>query len=244
MTAPDAPPKPRRDLSNALPWVAVLAITAGLAVGNASAFDLDRAGGNSFWVWAIAPTFVVAVVALVRAARDGELWDMIRLEWGDATRGILSAAVLFGAAVGVLHLVAPSGSPRDSWVARIYLQLGNPSYLRAHVGVVALVVLVAAAGEEIVWRGLVTRLIAEQVGSRVAWAWAAVPYALSLAPTVWALKDPEAGLNPLLVLAGLGLGLVWGGMARATRRLAPSILSHAAFDCAVILFFRLWGSGV
>ena len=84
-----------------------------------------------------------------------------------------------------------------------------------------MVVLLAAAAEEIVWRGLVTRLIAERVGSRWAWAWAAIPYALAHVPTAWSLRDPEAGLNPLLILGALGLGLVWGGLARSQRRIAP-----------------------
>jgi len=77
------------------------------------------------------------------------------------------------------------------------------------VGVVAAIV-VAATAEEIVWRGLVTRLVAEAVGSRTAWIWAAVLYALAQAPTIWLLRDPVAGANPLVVFAALALGLVWG----------------------------------
>jgi membrane protease YdiL (CAAX protease family) len=224
-------------------WGQVVAIVLLLGASSFVAFDLERAGAVSFWAYAIVPTVVIAVAAVIRAARDGELADL-RPEWGDATRGILSAAVLLGGAVAAMRVLAPAGSPRESWTARIYLQLGDPGWLRAHTGLVALMLLLAAAAEEIVWRGLVTRLIAEQVGSRVAWVWAAIPYALALSPTAWALRDPEAGLNPLLIVAGLGLGLVWGAMARFTRRLTPSILSHAAFDWCVIMLFRLWGSGV
>jgi membrane protease YdiL (CAAX protease family) len=233
----------RRPLADWLGLLGVAAIVVFTGAGSRLAFDLDRAGGPAFWGFAIGPTLVVAVIALVRAARDGDLAHMVRPEWGDATRGILSAALLLGAAVAFSHVVTPEGSPRSSWMARVYLQLGDPGWLRAHTGMVAGVLLVAAAGEEIVWRGLVTQLLAERVGSRFAWAWATIPYALSLSPTVWTLRDPEAGLNPLLVLAALGLGLVWGGMARWTKRLPPSILSHAAFDWCVIVLFRLWGSG-
>jgi membrane protease YdiL (CAAX protease family) len=103
---------------------------------------------------------------------------------------------------------------------------------------------VAATAEEIVWRGLVTRQIAEVAGSRSAWLWAAALYALAQAPTLYRLRDPVAGINPILVLAALGLGLVWGGMSRVFGRLVPGILSHAAFDWCVIMMFRLWGPGV
>jgi uncharacterized protein len=208
------------------------------------AFDLERAGSPSFWLYATLPTLLVAIVATVRAGRDGELREMLQPAWGDMTRGILSAGLLLGGAIGFAHLVAGAGSPRESWLARLYLQIGDPTWLRLHAGLIALVLVVAAAGEELVWRGLVTRLIAERLGSRSAWAWAAIPYALAHLPTLWALRDPEAGLNPVLVVAALGLGLVWGGMARQTGRLFPVILSHAAFDWCVIMLFRLWGPGV
>jgi membrane protease YdiL (CAAX protease family) len=239
---PDRPPAaPFRDARG---WAAIAVVIAFIGAGAHFAFDLERAGQVWFWVLAIGPTVIVAAFALVRAARDGELAELVQPAWGDATRGLLSAAVLLGGSVLALRVLAPNGSPRESWVARLYLQLGDPTWLRAHAAVMAMVVLLAAAAEEIVWRGLVTRLIAEKIGSRWAWVWAAIPYALAHAPTAWALRDPEAGLNPLLVLGALGLGLFWGGLARSQRRLAPSILSHAAFDWCVLMVFRLWGSGV
>jgi membrane protease YdiL (CAAX protease family) len=105
---------------------------------------------------------------------------------------------------------------------------------------VAAAVIVAALAEEIVWRGTVTQLVAERVGSRLAWIWAAGLYALALLPTAWALRAGY-GLNPVLVLAAGGAGLVWGGMARAFGGLAPSILAHALFDWAVLMMFPLWG---
>jgi membrane protease YdiL (CAAX protease family) len=246
--APKPPPEPAPPPASAMRdlrgWAAIAAVVAVVATGTHFAFDLERAGEVSFWILAIAPTALVAIIALVRAARDGELAELVQPAWGDATRGLLSAAILLGGAVLGLRVLAPNGSPRESWVARLYLQLGDPAWLRGHAAVMAMVVLFAAAAEEIVWRGLVTRLIAEKIGSRWAWAWAAIPYALAHVPTAWALRDPEAGLNPLLIVGALGLGLAWGGLARSQRRLAPSILSHAAFDWCVLMVFRLWGSGV
>jgi membrane protease YdiL (CAAX protease family) len=240
-----APARKARKGGDALKaWGTVALVVAWVGLGSWLAWSVERAGSLSFWLYAIGPTLVVAAFALFRAYRDGEILDWVRPEWGDMTRGIVSAAVLLGASVAFLHTFVPQGSPREGWMARIYLQLGDPQWLRAHNGMMAGVLLVAAFGEEVTWRGFVARLIAERVGSRFAWMWAAFPYALSLLPTAWALRDPEAGLNPCLLLAALFFGLVWGGMARWTRRLAPSVLSHAGFDWCVLMIFRLWGSGL
>jgi membrane protease YdiL (CAAX protease family) len=221
-----------------------LGITIVIAVGATFAFSLERAGTKSFWAWAVLPSVGLAGLGLARAYRDGELRDWLKFVWGDPTRGIVSAAVMVAAALAFVHVVAPAGSPRESWMARLYLQFGDPAALREHAVEVAAVIVVAAAAEEIVWRGLVTQLLAEAIGSRRAWVWAAVLYAVAHVPTVYCLRDPVAGANPVLVLAALALGLFWGGMARAFGRLTPGILSHIAFDWCVIMMFRLWGPGV
>jgi membrane protease YdiL (CAAX protease family) len=218
-----------------------IGITLGLAVTVQIAFALDRAGTKGFWAWAAGPSVVVAAFALWRAHRDGELASWMKPVWGDPTRGIASAALLVGAAIAFVHVAAPVGSDRESWMARLYLQFGDPTRLRDHAVEVALAVVVAATAEEIVWRGLVTRLVAEVVGSRTAWIWAACLYALAQVPTFWQLEDPVAGHNPLVVFAALALGLVWGLMGRVFGRLTPGILSHVAFDWCVIMMFRLWG---
>jgi uncharacterized protein len=232
------------DLRRYAPLAWPFAVTVVIALASSIAFSVERAGTVSFWAWAVVPSVVVAGLGLLRAHRDGELRDWMRFVWGDPTRGIVSAGLLVGVAIAFVHVVAPAGSARESWMARLYLQFGDPAALREHALPVAVVVIVAATAEEIVWRGLVTRQIAEVTGSRPAWVWAAGLYALAHAPTVYGLRDPVAGWNPVLVLAALSLGLVWGAMARTFGRLMPSILSHVAFDWCVIMMFRLWGPPV
>jgi uncharacterized protein len=221
-----------------------MGVTMILATSNAFAFSVDRSGTVAFWAWAVLPTVAIAALAVVRAHRDGELRDWMRFVWGDPTRGLVSAALLAAMSLAFVRVFSPAGSVRESWIARVYLQFGDPAALRQHAAYVAVAVVVAATAEEIVWRGLVTRQIAEVVGSRMAWVWAALLYAAALLPTIFRLDDPAAGPNPLLVLAALALGLFWGGMSRVTGRLVPGILSHAAFDWCVIMMFRLWGPGV
>jgi hypothetical protein len=224
-------------------YLGVALVTAVVAVSTYFAFQLERAGTPWFWLLASAPTTLLAIFALVRAGIDGNLRDWIRPVWGDFTRGVLGAAVVFAIAYGYARWCV--GSPRESWLARLYLQLGSPETLRQHPATVAAVIAVAAASEELVWRGLVTSWIAEKVGTRTAWAWAALPYTLALVPTMWTLSDPEAGLNPILPLAGLVSSLVWGAMVRKfDGRLVPAILAHGLFDWVVVMTFRLWGVSV
>ena len=159
-------------------------------------------------------------------------------------RGFAAAAVLFGGAYAFMRFVAPPDSPRASWLARLYLQLGDPTMLRKNVAMVVAAIIIVAVAEEILWRGLVVSLLEEKIGSSRAWVWAAVLYSVAHAPTIWALSDPVAGPNPVIVLAALGCGLVWGGMARRFERLLPGIFSHVLFDWTVVMMFRLWGPSV
>jgi membrane protease YdiL (CAAX protease family) len=235
---------------NALYLAAIVVATGG---GAHFAFQLARAGEPSFVLWLALPTVVIAILGAVRAHREGNLYrrgsfdergtgaGWLNVRSGDFTRGFGAAALLFGVAYGVTKLVAPVGSDRESWLARFYLQIGDPSTLRKHIGMVVAAIIVTAIGEELVWRGLVTSLLEERVGSRRAWVWAAVLYAVSLLPTLWALRDPVAGLNPVLPVAALVSGLVWGGMSRRFERLLPGMFSHVLLAWTVLMMFRLWG---
>lgn len=232
------------------------AIVIAVAAGSHFAYQLARAGQPSFLLWIALPTVAIAAAGAVRAHRDGELYrrssfdeggggaGWLNVRSGDFTRGFAGAAVLFGAAYGAMKMLAPVGSDRESWLARFYLQIGDPSTLRKNVALVVIAIIVMAVAEELVWRGLVVSLMEELVGSRRAWVWAAVLYAIAQVPTLWALRDPVAGLNPMLPAAAVVGGLVWGFMARRFGRLLPGIFSHVLFYWTVLMMFRLWGPSV
>lgn len=234
----------------------LVAIVLAIGIGAHFAFQLSRAGQPSFALWIGVPTLVIAVLGALRAHSEGSLYrrgsfdeggggaGWLNVRGGDFTRGFAAAALLFGGAWAAMKLIAPVGSDRESWLARLYLQLGDPTTLRKNVTLVVVGLIVMAIGEELVWRGLVTSLLEEKVGSRRAWVWAAVLYALAHLPTMWALRDPVAGLNPLVPVAALGCGLVWGYMGRRFERLLPGIFSHVLFDWTVLMMFRLWGPSV
>jgi membrane protease YdiL (CAAX protease family) len=219
----------------------VLGVVAVVGVGVAIGFDPSRAGKIAMPLSVAAPTLLLAVLALVHAKRSHELGEWLRPAWGDFTRGVLGATVLLGGAWVVAHGLA--GTPREAWLARVYLELGDPSVLRDAKVWIGLGLVVIAAAEEIVWRGLVTSLLTRHF-PRTAWIVAATAYALAHASTLVLLGDDVAGPNPLVVMAALGGGLLWGGIARIAGRLPPAIVAHALFDWCVVMLFRLWGPSV
>src|SRR5262249_38299951 len=153
----------------------------------------------------------------------------------------VSAAAMFAGAFMFTKVFAPPGSPREIWLAALYTQIGDPRLLQRYALVVGLGIFVTAAAEEILWRGLVTSLWAERFGPRCARIGAACLYSLAHVPTMWSLRIGSGPLNPLVPIAALGAGLLWGWMVRRFERLWPSIVSHALFDWAIVMMFPLWG---
>jgi uncharacterized protein len=230
------------------PAAALFVAASVLATGVASyfAFDPASSGRVTFWLLAGGPTLVLAAIAAVWARREGLLREWLAPRWGDFSRGVAGAVLLFGMAYAFSKIATPVGSPREVWLVSLYGQLGDPKVLQAHAPLVGAAIAVVALAEELVWRGMVTQLLADRLGTRVAWIAAAVLYAAAYVPTMWALRAGGPGgagtLNPVLPVAALGAGLLWGGMARAFGgRLAPGVLAHALFDWAVVMMFPLWG---
>jgi hypothetical protein len=81
-------------------------------------------------------------------------------------------------------------------------------------------------------------VVSERFGTRRGWPIATLLYGLAAVPTAFGLADPQAGLNPLLVIAAVGCGLFWSFMAMMVGRLPPVIISHAAFSYFSIAQFR------
>jgi membrane protease YdiL (CAAX protease family) len=225
----------------ALGFVVLSVVATGVA--SFFAFSPAAAGSAAFWALAGGPTVVLAAVAALWAHREELLRGWLAPRWGDFSRGVVGAVLLFGLAWAFSRIVAPVGSPREVWLVSLYGQLGDPRVLQSKGPMVAAAIAVVALSEELVWRGMVTQLLADRVGSRSAWVWAAVLYALAYVPTAWALRagDGAGGLDPVLPVAALGAGLLWGAMARFLGSLAPGVLAHALFDWAVVMMFPLWG---
>jgi membrane protease YdiL (CAAX protease family) len=210
------------------------------AVASYYAFADTGSGSRVFWLLAVGPSAGLGVLASVWSRREDFLTDWLTPRWGDFTLAVLGGGGLYAAAWAFVRLVAPVGSRREAWLVPLYGQIGDPRILQGHAILVVATIGVASLAEELVWRGMVTELLAERVGSRTAWLWAAALYATAFAPTMWALRTGP-GLNPILVLAAAGIGLACGGLHRSTGRLLPAVLAHAVFDSAVVLIAPLWG---
>jgi membrane protease YdiL (CAAX protease family) len=227
----------------AIAYVALAVVVTG--VSSYLAFLPQNSGTVAFWALAAGPALVLGAVAAAWAKREDLLREWLTPRWGDFTRGVVAAVVSFGVVYAFSRLVTPVGSPREIWLVTLYGQIGDPRLLQAHAPAVAATIAAVALAEEVIWRGMVTQLLADRVGSRTAWVWAAGLYALAFVPTAWSLRAAAGaggGLDPVLPLLALGGGLLWGGMARSFGRLAPGVLAHALFDWAVVMMFPLWGA--
>jgi membrane protease YdiL (CAAX protease family) len=198
------------------------------------------AGTPQFWLGVTLPYLPLVALALHKMWQEGTLVDLLTPRWGDLSIGATSMIGLLFASWAARRVLSPAGNPRQAWLFHIYLQLGNPEHLQRSTAYTLLILMLCAA-EEIVWRGMVLGDLTERFGRRAALPLSALAYGVTALPTLWLLRDPTAGLNPLLVTAAVGCGLVWSFLAAQLGRLAPVVISHMAFTYFTIVQFRLPG---
>ncbi len=220
--------------------MAVVALALLLTiVGACFGFSPSRAGSPFMWVVFGATQLPMAALAIHKLRRDGTLSESLMPRWGDISLGMGSAMVMLVGLWGASFGIGPATTKHQAWLMRIYLQIGDPELLQRNWIPVAAGVTVLASLEELSWRGLVLPVLEDKVGTRRAWPLSALLYALALSPSIWLLRD-TVGPNPLVVGVALFGGMVWSFLAVHTRRLIPSILSHALFIWFVVAQFRLF----
>lgn len=219
-----------------LTLLTIAVITCAMAF----AFRPAIAGTPTFWLGLLVPYLALALFALKRLWDEGALLDVLSPRWGDFSLGALSGALLLLASFGARAVLAPAGSTRLSWLFRTYAQVGDPDVVQRSI-VLTGTLFVIVICEELVWRSLVLDELTLRFGSRRAWPLAALCYGLTALPTLFTLRDPVAGLNPLLVTAALGCGIVWSFLASIKGRLLPVIIAHGVFTYFSLLQFR-WPS--
>ncbi|MBK9262402.1 MAG: CPBP family intramembrane metalloprotease [Polyangiaceae bacterium] len=177
---------------------------------------------------------VLAGYTVHRLRRRGELDDQLRPRAGDLSIGALVAALLYAVAMAVHLILTSPPSPRAAWIMQVYAALGDPASEYRHI--VGGFVFVVAALEELVWRGLVMRVLTERFGWLRSWLLQAALFGVAHVPTMILLGNARVGPNPLLVAAGVAYSLVWGRLAMRTDRLAPALFAHALFTWGVFEF--------
>lgn len=208
--------------------------------GNFYAFREASADSVHFWLGVSLPYFFLAAVAIHQMWDEGTLVERLTPRWGDLSIGAVSMIILLFASWAARRVLTPAGTPNQAWLFRVYLQPGNPEHLQRSMLYTLLILLICVA-EEVVWRGMVLGELTKRFGRRAALPLSALLYGVAIAPTLWLLRDPAAGLNPLLVTAAVGCGLVWGFLAAQLGRLAPVAISHMAFTYFTLVQFRIPG---
>ncbi len=144
-----------------------------------------------------------------------------RLKPSDVTRGIASAGLLYGIfQVGdrFARKVMPNGGAE---IDDIYRKRG----LAPDPFIAATLALLVAPGEELFWRGLVNRYLAQQFG----------PVAGNAAgATIYGAIHLVSGNLTLTGAAGVA-GAFWSLEHLAQGRMAPLIVSHVAWDVWIFL---------
>lgn len=207
--------------------------TAAMAI----AFRLELAGSIWFWVTLGVPYLGLAALALYKLWDEGTLVDVLAPRWGDLSIGVLTGAMLLASSIGARAVLTPADSPRVGWLLRIYAQLGDSDAVQRSVLYTSLLFLIVVC-EELVWRSMVLDELTERFGPRRGWPLAALLYGLTALPTLYTLRDPIAGLNPLLFTAALGCGIVWSFLAHLKGRLVPVIIAHGVFTYFSFVQFR------
>jgi membrane protease YdiL (CAAX protease family) len=217
----------------------ILPVFAAL-VGAASAYLASRpeiAGQPRMWLYVMLPQLPLGLLACIALGRVGRLRERLVPHRGDVFLGVLTAVALVIATWAGRFLIMPHGSPRTVWLARIYLQLGDPMILQS-TWWLPLVLIVGPMLDEIVWRGWIQDRLAYRLGRGRGFALTSGLYALTALPTMLTLGDPTVGTNILFPLLGLTGGLIWGYATLLSGRVAPAMISHATFVYFSVMQFR------
>jgi NADH dehydrogenase len=199
-----------------IPWPGALALGALAA---AALTGLFLGPGDRWTGMTLAMGSAGALALLFRAVRR-----RIRPTWGRIAIGLFAGGALFGlSALGARLL----GGLWPGWVlhARVlYRWRGDHALL-----FLSLTLPLIVLSEELVWRGVVARALAER--------WGRGPGILAGA-AVYAAAHLATG-NPVLLAAALSFGIFWGWLSLATDDLTAPFFCHFTWDLLVLFLFPL-----
>lgn len=155
----------------------------------------------------------------------GPIFRHERFTRNDLIWGVGSAVVLYGVFV-VGNALAPifiPGAHHD--VGNVYgIKAGFSPVL---VGLV--LVFIFGPAESLFWQGVVQTVWMRRFGASVGWLLTSAFYA----------SIHGFSRNPMLVLAALVAGLMWGLMYRLRPRIWAVVISHGLWDLAVLVLFPI-----
>lgn len=181
-----------------------------------------RQSGVWFWAAMSTATGALGLGALLWRGPGPWAWRLTPGQWALGLGSALLLWALFVAGNRLLLWVAPGVSAS-----------GDTVYGRAgafpKTALALLLLLVIGPGEEFYWRGLLQWHLAAVLP-----AWGAV----LLGAAIYAAVHLSTR-SPALVLAALICGLYWGGIYALGVPLPAVVVSHALWDCLVLLWLPL-----
>jgi len=189
------------------------------------------------WVGLAGNWTPLAVLAVLAAGRmvlgDPETRRLLRLRGGDLVLGVAGAAVMVSVTYGLYGLLAAAFPALPAATRGLYGVLNAAGY---RPPALAALVLLVSACEEVVWRGrplagAVAAAGPRRLGGRAVLRVAAVALLYGAA----SLASGSVLLGALAAACGFG----WGLLRVAGRSLWPAILTHAAWDVAILVGWPL-----
>lgn len=173
-----------------------------------------------FGIWPAVGLTATALGVWVLSSALPSFRELLRPSPGQVAIGLLVGIVM---ALGTWALF-PVVSGWAPWIAgdvsRLYVAFGRPGPL-----VILVLLPVVVACEEIVWRGVVHRALAERLD------WLPTAFAGAI---LYALAHSPIG-SPALVLTCLCVGFCWDLVRSATGSLVAVFVAHLVWDVAVLV---------
>lgn len=195
---------------------------------------------EALWLSLLLPHALLAAFAIRRLWATDVDRKLLAPRGGDFSAGVLVAVALLFGLFWLRSSLFSSSAVQQGWLFQLYAQLGNHA-LAERSALVAPLVIATAACQEITWQALVQREVSASLGRWRGILATGLLFGVAAAPTMVTLSDPAAGLNPLVLLAALPVGLAWAGITAVTGRLWPAIFGHAVFLYFVAIHFGIPG---
>ncbi|MCH2109936.1 MAG: CPBP family glutamic-type intramembrane protease [Polyangiaceae bacterium] len=165
---------------------------------------------------------------------------MLHPRAGDLTLGVVIGVLLLcGSWAGRLLLAGPE-TARQMWLGAIYIQLGPSDLLQSSPGILSAFLFIIFS-QELCFRGSLQESLSTSLGQRSGWIICSLLDAGTFLGTIFTMRVPGVGPNPLLFLGVLLCALVLGFTRQTTQRLLPGLIAHLVFAYFSIAQFRLPG---
>ena len=207
---------PGRAAANANSWSLAI-ICVGVWVATAAC-------ARVLGIWLAVGAAAVALGVAVWIRDPEQARRLLRASTGLIVLGAAAGGVMAAVTTLLYPVIARAVPFIAAETAHLYAAFRAPSLAVASVALAPVVL-----GEELVWRGVVQTALTRRFGPSGGVVFAAVAYALALAPVG----------SPVLVAVALLCGIAWGALRAISKSLVPALVAHLVWDALVLLWLPL-----